>query len=360
MRYKVTYFISIHKDSFTHNSIIFLYHILSFYFLFSTIISLLHFLANVKRKSLNHFVHFDIHMFLIAPFYWIRAINLSRHGTKGISKTMSLGECDLKQFWSYNKLSFFNYWKSGTTYLIFSSLLLTTTFTVWFNNHNLFTFLLIFLALLSTRSFHYFTFVSQNYNALGWAVTPLFVFSVYNNEAVLATISILLTTVLSFTASVILILISIPLSLESGNYYLMLVLIPALFSLIFQISIRIGTSSLKRHFTTVLKSIGAFASVKTKYTRTKHSIINYIPRICLLLSFSFILFYHHGLIPYTTFSIILIIFTNFKLLRFIDNQSIDILILLYSTSVLFIYGINDIFLVINFFLLNYFLYFQIS
>lgn len=359
LRFLVFYNLSENNGNYFRTIFFFLYHFFTLYFFFSTVFTFLKYIGYIIKNPKKVYVHFDNHMFLISPFYWIRALNLKEYGIKGTSELMSLGKCNLKQFWSYNYLSFFSFWNYKSNFLMFCSITFVTTFSVWISKHNDISILIFFLILLSTKSFHYFSYVFQNYNALGWSISPIYIYCISNNLLVCSLITFLLLSITSFTVSVLLILVTIPLAIETGNPQLCFISFFGTLLLFIQISIKIGFKDIIKHFVSVLKSIGAFSKRNTKYNRNKVSFNFFIFRVILLLLFGVYLYYYKSLISLTSLSIVFIIFINFKIIRFLDNQSIDMIILLYSTYILFEYGIINIFIIPIYFILNYFLFFKI-
>jgi hypothetical protein len=233
---------------------------------------------------------------------------------------MGVGNHDLSQYWYYTKLSLFLFYKNGALFQVYSGLLLATSIIYCSDLTNPIN-LVILLIFFSSKFFHYFIFVSQNYNAIGWAIVPLYIYFINTYEHLIASAALLAISFLSFTAAVCLIFISIGFSLEQNSWLPILYSIPC----IFKILTHILPNLLKNNFDSIKKvasSIGfTNKTSKYKFNKSKFNSILFFIYILIILN----LYFFHNKIYYSLISILILFIFNFKIARFADNQTFDCL-----------------------------------
>jgi hypothetical protein len=301
--------------------------IITFFYFFSTILSLLKFFYELIKNPQKQFVHFDYHMFLVAPFYWIRYLNIKKFGKYGTSTLMGVGNHDLSQYWFYTKLSLFLFYKNGALFQVYSGLLLATSI-IYCSDLTSPLNLVILLIFFSSKFFHYFIFVAQNYNAIGWSIVPLYIYFINTYEHLMASVALLAISFLSFTAAVCLIFISIGFSLEQNSWLPILYSIPC----IIKILTHILPNLLNNNFISIKKVASAIGfnnkTSKYKYNKSKFNLILFFIYILIILNF----YYLHNKIYYSLISILILFIFNFKIARFADNQTFDCLFVICLTS----------------------------
>ena len=324
------------------------------FYITSTFLSFKNSLSLTLVKNFNKYIHFNYNFLLISPFYWVRYLNILRYGLKGISPTLGFGNHKLNNYWFYNFLSQFLFYKTGYLFYIISSitLLISLTFVLYSVQEDILYILGILLIFIGSKVFHKFTFVCQNYNALGWAFSPLFFYALQTQEYFYAGLSLLFISCLSFTTTILISPFALCFCFEQNTYLPLLSVIPTLIKIFILIVYSSGFTKIKNTILYIAKAIG-FTKKNTKYIldkdkfKRKHILYFHI----LFQIYIFCVTYS---VNYFFLLFTLLVLANFYLARFCDEQSLDIL----SFIILFHYAVNqldlDFFIIILlFFLLNF-------
>ena len=326
---------------------------LSLYYLLSSIISILKSYHIITRDKNKRFVHFDYHHFLVTPFYWTRYLNLKRYGKNGNSSYMGTENHDLSQYWFYTEVSLQLNYKLGVIFYILSGIILAVSFVPFLNSY--YSILFFFLLLLNSKCYHYFVFVSQNYNALAWSISPVYLYLSFSDQYLAASLVLLLISFLGFTTTVCLIFISFGIAFDNNDYIFVLVPIISIFKLSTHIFITNGLNGIADKVSKIAKAIG-FTKRNTKYIYKNNDFP--VSKLLILCIFYANLFLNFGIFSYTLLFALSIYYINFKLSRFTDNQSIDILLFILMSSLILHYQIFDIISIILYIISSNYLLFS--
>lgn len=309
-----------------------IFHIIS-------IIYSIHVILNYKLLiNLKSNIHFNYNFLLISPFYWVRHINLRRYGLKGTTNTMGLGNHSLNNYWFYNFISQYLFYKTGYFFYIISSsiLILILYYIIYLSSLNLFILSGLLLLFVSSKIFYKFTFVCQNYNALSWAVCPLFFYALQINDLFSASLSLFIVSCLGFTATVLTIPFSLCFCLESNSFLPLLTIVPASIKILATLMYSAGFKNSLNSISTIAKAIG-FTNGNTKYILKRDTFKRkYIVYFYVL--FQIYIFYQTASLNYFFFLFSFLVITNYYIARFCDEQSLDIL----SFIVLFHFASNQL------------------
>lgn len=284
----------------------------------------------------SRYNRFNMHRGLNSLFYWTEAINIDRFSLKGISPYIGIGNYPMKNFWFAPVASIYIYWRMSCPAVITSLFLWLISHLVWSYNIEYTRIIFVVLIILFSSSFYAQTFELQNYNAIGWIFFPIFLYSLYNEKYLIASISVILCFLGSPTASFIATIFSALLFIKT---FKLVYLIPILagISVFF---IKIASIDLESIYSTA-KGIGLVR--KSKYKR-KISIFGYNTIFHIMLD-AFAIFYYHNVsqdlnIIMITWSIIK--FLNLSnIVRFADISTVNMVSISVYISSLLKTGINN-------------------
>ena len=210
-------------------------------------------------------------------------------------------------------------------HLITFSTLVSTCILVWFTNKSdCYLYLLVLPIFLTSRLLHNFSFVSQNYNAIGWAICPLIPYFISIHDYLFVIIVCLAVSYLSFTACVSFIILSVGYSLDQNSITPFLCTLPAALKIIIQIIYATGTKDLGASFAFTARAIGLISDTKVKYIRTQKSVRDkYIISLYIILFCYLYIDAKYICFPLLVFICMLIL--NFSIARYADEESLDIL-----------------------------------
>lgn len=311
--------------------------ILALYYLLSSIFSIFKSIQIITTNKTKRFVHFDYHQFLVTPFYWIRHLNLKKYGFRGISKYMGTGNHDMSLYWYYTKLSLYLNYKMGASFYILSGIILAVSFLPFLNSY--YSLLFFFFLLLNSKCYHYFVFVSQNYNALAWSISPVYLYLSFNDQYVAASLVLLLISFLGFTTTTCLIFISFGIAIDNNDFLFILVPAISIFKLSTHIFLSNGLNGIADKISKTAKAIG-FSKSNTKYIRRKNSFP--FLKFTIACIFTANLYFQFGLNSYCLYFALVLFFINFKVSRFSDHQSFDILLFIIKSFFIFNYELYDL------------------
>jgi|OM-RGC.v1.019753075 hypothetical protein len=138
----------------------------------------------IKPKKWKFYPHYNPLSAFTAFYYWIRALELKRHGRKGISTNLGTRKHKMSQYWFYTLPSLFAYWKAGAVTLFFSMFGWWAFHFLWLLNFDIQFewFLSIILFSLLSTTFYRHMFICQNYNVFGWMFMPLGLFGLLSQK----------------------------------------------------------------------------------------------------------------------------------------------------------------------------------
>ena len=220
-------------------------------------------------------------------------------------------------------------------HLITFSILVSTCTLVWFINKNdCNLYLLVLPIFLTSRLLHNFSFVSQNYNAIGWAICPLIPYFISNHNYLFVTIVCLAVSYLSFTACVSFIMLSVGYSLDQNSITPFLCTLPAVLKIIIKILYATGIKGVGSSITFIARAIGLTKGPEQNYIRTQGSAKDKHLIISLYIILFAYLYFYAAYMCYPLLIFICMLITNFSIARYADEESLDILafILLFGLS----------------------------
>jgi hypothetical protein len=160
--------------------------------------------------------------------YSTLAINFDRFGRSGVSPILGLGNFPLHGFFYHNLLPLYVYWRSGPIVPLVGMFGWLLAHFCWLNAAPASNVLLLVALLLFSTTFYFVTFGDVNYNALGWAFLPLFLFATLNKLYALSMVLCLVMSLFSTTAIVISSFAALSMVLEIGSVMPLLILGPAI------------------------------------------------------------------------------------------------------------------------------------
>ena len=306
-----------------------------------------------EGKNWQYYPHFNPHSAIISFFYWTAAINLDRYGRSGKSPYLGLGNYALSQLFHYSLPSLYAYWKAGTVTLLLGMFGWWTSHLLWLNVNTSFIGCLavIFLTLISTF-FYSHTFSCQNYNILGWMFLPIVLYGWIQGNWILAALACLGASLGSITVVFSACLLSIAYSLEKLSFFPFLTIFPAGIKILLHLWPCLSKDSIIQTMSNISKAIG-FTNKKAKYTRNKTMgfVVSRTYRFVIYIQFVMVLFSITGKFPTLLIASFLLWVINSKYLRFADDQSMDILIVTVSASLLLASSNESIWLIVSYWLL---------
>ena len=306
-----------------------------------------------EGKYWQCYPHFNPHSATISLFYWTAAINLYRYGRSGKSPYLGLGNYTLSQLFHYSLPSLYAYWKAGAVTLLLGMFGWWTSHFLWLNvNTSLMGSLsIIFLTLISTF-FYSHAFSCQNYNVLGWMFFPIVLYGWIQGNWSLAAIACLGASFGSITVVFLACLLSIAYSLEILSFYPFLTIFPAGIKVLLHLWPFLSKGSIIKTMSNISKAIG-LTNKKAKYTRKKTMgfLVSRIYRFVIYIQFLIAFFFITGKLPTLLIASFLLWVINSKYLRFADDQSMDILIVTVSASLLLASSSENMWLVVSYWLL---------
>jgi hypothetical protein len=278
-------------------------------------------------RTWHKYSHFTDHGILVAPFYWVRILNLIKHGRNGKSNTLGLGGHSMSSFWQYSIPSAIAYWKAGAVTLLISMLVYTLTLFIWFLSINPIQLSLAILILITSEKFYSQLFYRQNYNIIGWAIFPFLLYSLYNNSIALSVLAYGIIPYLSVTVLFLSNIFALFFAIEHQNPYLFIP--PAIGSVLFLLHVK-STTPVARFLQSILKRlkmIGFITTKNTKYKRKRKIPFHEAISVILQIQFAIIAYiFHHELYSILIIGIIMHLI-NICITRFADEQSFSMLYL---------------------------------
>jgi len=315
--------------------------------------TLLHCRVLAEGKDWQFYPHFSPHSAMTSLFYWTGALNLYRFGRSGKSPYLGLGKLTLSQLFYYSLPSLYAYWKAGAVTLLLGMFGWWASHFLWLdmNSNSTRCLLIIFLILISTF-FYSHTFVRQNYNVMGWLFLPVVLYGWAQGNWALAALACLGASFGSITVVFLIHLLSIVYSLEILSFYPFLTIFPAGLKLLLHLWPCLSKDRIIETTSNISKAIG-LTNKKAKYRRDKETVFNVskIYRVVIYIQFLIVFLFITGKLPALLIASIILWVVNAKYLRFADDQSMDILIVTVSSSVMLASSSESIGLLVSYWLL---------
>ena len=289
------------------------------------------------RGNWGDYSHFSVFAGVDYLCYWTIASNLREFGHSGYSPYIGLGNHPLRRFFQYSLVSLLPYWRASTIVLLAGMFGWLFAHLIWLNYAPAsWVLLVIFLAFIST-TFYVNTFALQNYNVLGWLFFPLGLFGIFTKNWIIAAAAWLLVSFGSFTVTVIAGVISVASAFMNLSLIPVIAFVPAGLKLLAQFYPLLITKDIKSSFLSVMRGIGLYS--KGAQYRHTHTLKASLTALYFLLIYGqfFVVFYLvTGKLPLIFLAGLVIFLVNSSLiLRFLDIQSTQMLMLSLATAQLF-------------------------
>ena len=172
--------------------------------------------------------HFNPISGLSHLFYWVEADNLYRHGRSGRSNTLGLGDFELRRWVHLTLPSLYAFWLAPTITLLASMGLWWLTHLIWLDTAEPWAVWAVMGLLAASTGVYAQTFLSQNYNVVGWVFLPLLIYALVAGDAWLAAIALLAASFASVTTVIVGTVLCLASALLDGRPELIAAALPAL------------------------------------------------------------------------------------------------------------------------------------
>lgn len=282
----------------------------------------------LKSSAINTYNHFTAHDGLNSLFYWSALENLRRFGFQGKSPSMGSGDFSLSKIWHFQILSLYIYKKFAPLLPFISFLFCMLSFLLWMPKVSSEYCIAIISIGVMSYAFYANSFLSQNYNSLGWAFLPICLLALEINNIWFFLITSCLVAMASITANFCLGMMLIAISCQTLSFTTFLVYLPAV--LISLINF-LRSGNLIANFLQTIALINGGKNKKYKIVKSLQRNLDFFSFILIQLIFISTYIFVSGEIPILSTTSILIFIANGTLLRFADNQSLVALTLITST-----------------------------
>ena len=166
-------------------------------------------------------------------FYKTQCINIDRYGRNGYSQNAGIGNFYMGRLFHLSLPSTYLYNALGAVLPLISMAVWLLSHLIWFEiSHVNITWLLLVLILAAiSTTFYNNTFISQNYNVLGWALFPLALWATLNGYYISAGILWILITLGSVTAGAVSIILLLSGGFLLKDIYLIYISLPIIIKL---------------------------------------------------------------------------------------------------------------------------------
>lgn len=294
------------------------------------------------------FFHLSGHRSINDLFYWVLDLNIKRHTWFGRSPTTGDGDQPISRWFTYTRPSLYLYRNYGTHLLVFGMAIWLLSHSLWLQSTTPATFFIILILTACSTSFYY-SLYSQNYNLAGWLFLPIAIWGMHEDLWLLTSAAWLAISFFSTTAAFICGIFSISSAIFLFDIDPILAFIPAGIKCATHFIPGIVTGTFTKDITNITKMRGVIKG-RNKYTRTKFSPLNKYSIYLAIVYFQFalVVFFETGSIPYLYLTGIIIFIINTACFRFMDKESVIIIMLSLGTAQVFLNP--TIFTIISFWL----------
>jgi hypothetical protein len=278
---------------------------------------------------------FDAEKALNNYWYDTMAYNLSAFGRNEKSSNISHRPYLIGSWFHISKFSIIPFRISSVLTIIISWTVIVLLNFIFIDSTS-FWWIFLISAVLCVGSNFYSQILLQNYNIVGWAFFPLFLWVLELNNEALICVLITIFFATSLTAYAISSVYFVVFAVLEYNVTLQLVwvFIPSLILLIFRFYPLYRNGMLKTHVRSVLASIGFIEFKEIKYSRKSDLKISKgsIYKAVTYTGFVMFVFALGEGIPYFLIGALFFLIVNEFFARFADKQSIDMLMLICSMN----------------------------
>jgi hypothetical protein len=262
-------------------------------------------------------------------FYKIQALSLNKYGRDAKDPHLGLeGNYKLSNLNLTTPCSLFPFAGAPALSILNALLLWVVMHSLWlFSIEDAGEVGLVMALLLFSTTFYSNAFFFQNYSSFAWALFPLFLFLLHQKIYIFLTLLVFLLSFLSITVTALCLYTLTVSALIYNDPLLLWGILPASFKLVSHLFHLNSTKETQKDDNNVLKLIGFFQS-KALYKRKAAKSIS-LEEFSLLLQYGFfiILFkWNMGELPALFCMSLLLAISNQKLVRFLDTQSLYMLL----------------------------------
>lgn len=286
------------------------------------------------KGNLKRFNRFTPRSGVNSLFYWSAAVNLMKHGRRGVVPNVGTGNYPLSNWFFFSLPSLFGYYKLTPLLPLIGISGWLLSHLVWLEILDPGWVLIVVSLVLCSTSFYGNMFVLQNYNAAGWLFFPVAVFGLLTGQWFLAGVAWILASFGSITVVFTGGLLCLGLSVWSLDPWPLLTVIPAgLKVMTHLLPVFSQKMTVKNALLDIMKAIGMTGkNVRYKRVASKRIGISESYMIILYLQFlaaDFVL--RPGLNELYILGIGIFIL-NATIVRFADFQSVLIMMLTLSVA----------------------------
>lgn len=301
----------------------------------------LYFSKILLKGSWKNFLAYDPANSCLRTFYLIQINNIERYGLKGFSPTIGNG-LPLSMFWYHSITSLLAYKAAGMVSIIAALLFWLLSFYIWSETVAELSWcsIIIFLTFISSN-FCGNLFARQNYNALGWAMLPLIIWSLLTKNLFILITLMAISSFFSITVLTSACFILFIYCLLSQNYiYFYAIVFPILkFSFDIYYYLYYNSISGAHQLKTILRFIGAsrkseyIRPIKIFYPLCFSFILSIFPLIIFYREISFLDLDYIKVSLFAASPVALFFLNQTGIFRFADVQSMLMLFLTVSTTI---------------------------
>ncbi len=288
----------------------------------------------LNGKGLDRYPNFQVARGVNYCWYWNRARELHRYGRRGVSPILGMNGTKLSRLFHFSIPSLYLFWRMGAALLIIGMFSWLLIHMIWMSYSGIgWTLGIMSLALISNY-FYPNLFGHQNYHVVGWAFFPLVLFGLITQNWPMLALGALFSSFGGFTFPFMIGLLCI-LLIPLGHILPMIIaLVPMALKVLIQILPHLSDNEFKRELMITAKSMG-LSPKGVKYKRTTRG--RFYPHTAYILSLCSLFLIVHWILTASVswyfLAVMIIVLLNFSVLRFADDQSMQMLILSSTTAV---------------------------
>lgn len=287
----------------------------------------------VGGKAWADHPNFQVHKGINYLFYWTAAVNLHRFGRSGRSPYLGLGDYPLARHFHYSLLSLYAFWRAGAVTMVLGMFAWWLMHLPWLvTNPTAVGAAAAVLAVIGT-TFYANAFGHQNYNVVGWAVFPAFLFGLLTHSWWIAGAALFVAAFGSITVVFLgLILLAVVAGTETSITPL-LAGVPAACKIATHLVPLVLAGNIKGALLDILKAVGV-TNRAVRYGRRRFSRIGK-PELYFLViygQFATVSWLVSGAAQPVLVTAFTIFVLNTAIMRFADRQSMQMLMLSVATA----------------------------
>ena len=258
-------------------------------------------------------------------FYRTQWININRYGRLSNSPILGLGDYSLGNWWFLSSFASYIYANAGAVTTLLGTLFWILSHLIWLQTTDWHWVLLVTTVVFFSSTAYLMAFARQNYQILGWMLLPIAFYGLLNGQLAIAIIGFFAAALMGLTALFVSIILVFVYALQTGDFDLLLVLLPAIAVTTFNLSTVLRTGNLKSSALMIGKLIGLI-TVGVKYRRKSMKIGLFTLYFLIIYAVAiFLIWVGTGDLPVLLMAVYSLFFLNQRLARFADEESLLIL-----------------------------------